>query len=96
MAGVYALGTAHMPPPMPTGAGAPSAATAAGANGTGIASLSNAPTGPLGSTLESLRSLVQKRKTAWSYLKNAADGRVYWFNVRLPGSILAAYAWSTG
>ncbi|KWU44913.1 hypothetical protein RHOSPDRAFT_4961, partial [Rhodotorula sp. JG-1b] len=50
-----------------------------GADG-GFGSLSNAPTGSLGSTLEGLRTLVHKRKTAWTYLKHAADGRVYWFN----------------
>jgi hypothetical protein len=42
----------------------------------------DAPTGSLGSTLEGLRTLVHKRKTAWTYLKNAADGRVYWLWLR--------------
>ncbi|KAG0660835.1 hypothetical protein C6P46_004390 [Rhodotorula mucilaginosa] len=69
-----------MPPPP---ANASSSSTAATTSGTaampgadgGFGSLSNAPTGSLGSTLEGLRTLVHKRKTAWTYLKNAADGR---------------------
>ncbi|GAA5862172.1 hypothetical protein JCM3774_004808 [Rhodotorula dairenensis] len=68
-------------PPKPASAAA--STTSAGAAGSAFASLSNAPTGSLGSTLESLRTLVHKRKTAWTYLKNAADGRVYWFNTIL-------------
>ncbi|POY70171.1 hypothetical protein BMF94_6754 [Rhodotorula taiwanensis] len=92
MAGMYAIGTAFLPPPLPsTGTLPPAssstatsqAATANGGAGGGIASLSNAPTGTLGTSLEGLRTLVNKRKTAWTYLKNAADGRVYWFNTIL-------------
>lgn len=85
MPGAATLATALMPPPP---ANASSSSTAATTSGTaampgadgGFGSLSNAPTGSLGSTLEGLRTLVHKRKTAWTYLKNAADGRVYWFN----------------
>ncbi|GAA5978408.1 hypothetical protein JCM10908_004342 [Rhodotorula pacifica] len=93
MVGAYSLGTALMPP-APVSATAPlgsastssipsGVTTAAGGGGGGIASLSNAPTGSLGTTLEGLRTLVNKRETSWTYLKNAADGRVYWFNTIL-------------
>lgn len=85
MPGAATLATALMPPP-PTNASSssstaiPSGTTTTPGADAGIGSLSNAPTGSLGSTLEGLRTLVHKRKTAWTYLKNAADGRVYWFN----------------
>lgn len=42
----------------------------------------NVPGTSLGTTLDGLRVLVAKRITAWTYLKNAGEGRVYWFNVR--------------
>lgn len=90
MAGAYSLGTALMPPlsaaasaslPISSSSAAMAASmTATASAASGFASMSNAPTGALGSTLEALRTLVHKRKTAWTYLKNAADGRVYWFN----------------
>lgn len=88
MPGAATLATALMPPP-PTNASSSSTAIPSGTTtmpgaDAGIGSLSNAPTtGSLGSTLEGLRTLVHKRKTAWTYLKNAADGRVYWFNASL-------------
>lgn len=88
MPGAATLATALMPPP-PTNASSssstaiPSGTTTTPGADAGIGSLSNAPTGSLGSTLEGLRTLVHKRKTAWTYLKNAADGRVYWFNTIL-------------
>ncbi|GAA6023040.1 hypothetical protein JCM11491_000371 [Sporobolomyces phaffii] len=47
------------------------------------ASFPNVPSPSLTSTLELLRQLVTKRITAWTYLRNAAQGKVYWFNTIL-------------
>jgi hypothetical protein len=60
-----------------------SASAASIAGGSAVGSVPNLPSGALGSTLEALRTLVGKRITAWTYLKNAGEGRVYWFNVSL-------------
>ncbi|BGP13756.1 hypothetical protein JCM10213v2_001694 [Rhodosporidiobolus nylandii] len=51
--------------------------------GMGVGSVPNVPSASLSSTLEMLRTLVGKRITAWTYLKNAGEGRVYWFNTVL-------------
>ncbi|GAA5894497.1 hypothetical protein JCM5296_005113 [Sporobolomyces johnsonii] len=51
--------------------------------GPGVGSVPNVPSASLSSTLEVLRQLVGKRITAWTYLKNAGEGKVYWFNTVL-------------
>ncbi|GAA5890977.1 hypothetical protein JCM8208_003115 [Rhodotorula glutinis] len=58
-------------------------ATSSGAAGPPVGSVPNVPGTSLGSTLDGLRTLVGKRITAWTYLKNAGEGRVYWFNTIL-------------
>lgn len=65
------------------GGGAGIASSSAYSNGSGaVGSVPNVPGTSLGTTLDGLRALVAKRITAWTYLKNAGEGRVYWFNVR--------------
>ncbi|GAA5922497.1 hypothetical protein JCM3775_005750 [Rhodotorula graminis] len=54
-----------------------------GSVGPSVGSVPNVPGTSLGSTLDGLRTLVAKRITAWTYLKNAGEGRVYWFNTIL-------------
>ncbi|GAA6047675.1 hypothetical protein JCM3770_001621 [Rhodotorula araucariae] len=49
----------------------------------GVGSIPNVPSASLSTTLDGLRALVAKRITAWTYLKNAGEGRVYWFNTVL-------------
>ncbi|GAA5960625.1 hypothetical protein JCM21900_006025 [Sporobolomyces salmonicolor] len=51
--------------------------------GPGVGSVPNVPSASLSSTLDVLRQLVGKRITAWTYLKNAGEGKVYWFNTVL-------------
>lgn len=67
---------------------APPSSSAQG--GGSVGSVPNVPGTSLGSTLDGLRTLVGKRITAWTYLKNAGEGRVYWFNVRRPLSLLSS------
>jgi len=55
--------------------------------GGGVASFPNVPSASLSSTLEGLRQLVAKRITAWTYLRNAGMGKVYWFNVSTLSSL---------
>ncbi|GAA6062448.1 hypothetical protein JCM10212_005351 [Sporobolomyces blumeae] len=57
------------------GAGAPSSVS--------LGSFPNVPSASLSSTLEALRGLVGKRINAWTYLQQAGQGRVYWFNTVL-------------
>ncbi|GAA5894777.1 hypothetical protein JCM6882_006678 [Rhodosporidiobolus microsporus] len=57
------------------------ASTATG--NTSVGSVPNVPSASLSNTLEGLRGLVGKRITAWTYLKNAGEGKVYWFNTVL-------------
>ncbi|BGP37757.1 hypothetical protein JCM10449v2_001679 [Rhodotorula kratochvilovae] len=73
--------TAHLPllPTAPSIASGSSGASSAA----GVGSVPNVPSASLSSTLEGLRTLVGKRITAWTYLKNAGEGRVYWFNTVL-------------
>ncbi|GAA5986713.1 hypothetical protein JCM11641_007748 [Rhodosporidiobolus odoratus] len=52
-------------------------------SGAGLGSVPNLPSASLGSQLDTLRQLVGRRMTAWTYLKNAGEGRVYWFNTIL-------------
>ncbi|GAA5843822.1 hypothetical protein JCM9279_000157 [Rhodotorula babjevae] len=63
-------------------ASAPTASSGPGGGGP-VGSVPNVPGTSLGSTLDGLRTLVNKRITAWTYLKNAGEGRVYWFNTIL-------------
>ncbi|TNY19899.1 hypothetical protein DMC30DRAFT_282433 [Rhodotorula diobovata] len=66
------------------GGGAGIASSSAYSNGSGgVGSVPNVPGTSLGTTLDGLRVLVAKRITAWTYLKNAGEGRVYWFNTVL-------------
>ncbi|GAA5958105.1 hypothetical protein JCM3765_002812 [Sporobolomyces pararoseus] len=46
-------------------------------------SFPNVPSPSLTSTLELLKQLVNKRLTAWNYLKNFSQGKIYWFNTIL-------------
>ncbi|GAA5848197.1 hypothetical protein JCM8547_004441 [Rhodosporidiobolus lusitaniae] len=72
---------AHIPL-LPSNASLASTSTS-GAGGGGVGSVPNLPGASLSNTLDSLRLLVGKRITAWTYLKNAGEGRVYWFNTVL-------------
>ncbi|GAA5932798.1 uncharacterized protein JCM15063_002207 [Sporobolomyces koalae] len=54
-----------------------------GSTSTVAASFPNVPSPSLSSTLEMLKGIVQKRITAWTYLRNAGQGKVYWFNTVL-------------
>ncbi|GAA6004718.1 hypothetical protein JCM10207_000992 [Rhodosporidiobolus poonsookiae] len=62
---------------------AASAVSTATSSSGGVGSVPNVPSGSLSGTLEMLRGLVGKRITAWTYLKNAGEGKVYWFNTVL-------------
>ncbi|GAA5822798.1 hypothetical protein JCM11251_004384 [Rhodosporidiobolus azoricus] len=57
--------------------------TSTGTGSASVGSIPNVPSGSLSNTLEQLRALVRKRITAWTYLKNAGEGKVYWFNTVL-------------
>lgn len=62
------------------------AAAAAGSSSSSAVNVAhsfpNVPSASLTSTLELLKQVVQKRLTAWNYLKNVSQGKIYWFNVR--------------
>ncbi|BGP22703.1 hypothetical protein Rt10032_c08g3566 [Rhodotorula toruloides] len=82
----YAFHPPSNPSSSPIMSGSSIAGSAAGASSgssSAVGSVPNLPSGSLGSTLEALRTLVGKRITAWTYLKNAGEGRVYWFNTVL-------------
>ncbi|GAA5877622.1 hypothetical protein JCM16303_003402 [Sporobolomyces ruberrimus] len=61
----------------------PTTTTTTGNSSTLAASFPNVPSPSLTSTLELLKQLVSKRITAWTYLRNASQGKVYWFNTVL-------------
>ncbi|GAA5910296.1 uncharacterized protein JCM6883_001145 [Sporobolomyces salmoneus] len=64
---------------------APSISTnpSAASSTTTVNSFPNVPSPSLTSTLELLKQLVTKRLTAWNYLKNVSQGKIYWFNTIL-------------
>ncbi|GAA6029318.1 hypothetical protein JCM8097_003618 [Rhodosporidiobolus ruineniae] len=66
-----------------TGTTAASGAGGTAGAGPGMGSVPNLPSASLSSALETLRTTVGKRITAWTYLKNAGEGKVYWFNTVL-------------
>ncbi|GAA5853961.1 hypothetical protein JCM3766R1_003548, partial [Sporobolomyces carnicolor] len=63
------------------------AAAAAGSSSSSAVNVAhsfpNVPSASLTSTLELLKQVVQKRLTAWNYLKNVSQGKIYWFNTIL-------------
>ncbi|GJN88707.1 hypothetical protein Rhopal_001673-T1 [Rhodotorula paludigena] len=85
MASLLSGGGSGGPSSSSTAASLSALSASSGATGSsgGVGSVPNVPSASLSSTLEGLRTLIGKRVTAWTYLKNAGEGRVYWFNTVL-------------